>query len=265
MRRRQIFMTGLVGGLLAMPGLQAQQTGKVHRIGILLPTPEPQPVDLVRLMALRGALRELGWVDGKNVIIESRHAGLDLKRQRELAAELKALPVALILAAGTTTIRAARDGAPGVPIVMVYAGDPLGAGLVASLVRPGGDLTGTSAAGEEILSKQLELLLEVAPLLKRVGVLMNAANPANGFFFDAMSARGSKLGLQLDRINVTAAGDLDGAVARAEGGGLVVLGDPMFGLNRARITELALQIPRAGGLWRPRLCRRRWADVVPFI
>ena len=69
---------------------------------------------------------------------------------------------------------------------MVYAGDPLGAGLVASLVRPGGDLTGTSAAGEEILSKQLELLLEVAPLLKRVGVLMNAANPANGFFFDAI-------------------------------------------------------------------------------
>ena len=93
---------GWGGGRMAVRRHRAAARTGGHRIGFLLPTPEPQPVDLVRLMALRGALRELGWVDGKNVIIESRHAGLDLKRQRELAAELKALPVALILAAGTT-------------------------------------------------------------------------------------------------------------------------------------------------------------------
>ena len=136
--------------------------------------------------------------------------------------------MALILALGTTTIRAARDGAPGLPVVMINAGDPVGARFVASLARPGGDLTGTSAAGEEVLAKQVELLSAAVPQLKRVSVLMNSANPANGFFFDAMSLRAKTLGLGLDRIDVAVEGELDGAVARAKGGALVVNGDPMF-------------------------------------
>ena len=160
--------------------------------------------------------------------IETRYAGVNPQRQREIAAELKALPVALIITLGTIPIRAARDGAPGVPVVMVNAGDPVGAGLVASLARPGGDLTGTSAAGEEVLAKQLELLSAAAPQLKRVSVLMNSANPANGFFFDAMASRAKTLGLQLDRIDVAREGDLDRAITRAKGGALVVVGDPLF-------------------------------------
>ena len=148
-----------------------------------------------RPWTLLAGLRDLGWVEGKNLAIEIRWAGVNPQRQRELAAELKALPVALIIALGTITIRAARDGAPGVPVVMVNAGDPVGAGFVASLARPGGDLTGTSAAGEEVLAKQLELLSAAVPQLKRVSVLMNSANPANGFFFDAMSSRAKTLGL----------------------------------------------------------------------
>jgi putative ABC transport system substrate-binding protein len=183
-------------------------------------------------------LRELGWIEGKNLVIEARYAGVDPQRQRELAAELKALPVALIIAVGTTTIRAARDGAPGVPVVMVNAGDPVGAKFVASLARPGGDLTGTSAAGEEILSKQVELLSAAVPQLKRVSVLMNNANPANGFFFDAMSLRAKALGLRLDRIDVAVEDELDGAIARAKGGALVVVADPMFFRHRDRIIEL---------------------------
>ena len=139
--------------------------------------------------ALRAGLRDLGWVEGRNLAIETRWAGANPQRQRELAAELKVLPVALIIAPGTITIRAARDGAPGVPVVMVYAGDAVGSGLVASLARPGGDLTGTTAAGEGVLAKQLELLSAAVPDLKTVGVLMHSINPANGFFFDAMSAR----------------------------------------------------------------------------
>jgi len=186
-------------------------------------------------------LRDLGWVEGKNLVIETRWAGVNPQRQRELAAELKALPVALIIAPGTITIRAAREGAPGVPIVMVYAGDPVGAGFVASLAWPGGDLIGTSAAGEEVLPKQLELLSSVVPELKRVSVLMNSANPANGFFFDAMSSRAKKLGLQLDRIDVAVEGELDAAITRAKAGALVVVGDPMFGRHQVRITELALR------------------------
>ena len=242
MMDRRTFVTLVAGACLIEPrAVRAQQTGKVFRIGLLAPSSGPTPGDRIDLDALRMGLRDLGWVEGKNLLIEIRWAGISPQRQRELAAELRALPVALILALGTIPTSAARDGAPGLPIVMINAGDPVGAGFVASLARPGGDLTGTSAAGEEVLAKQLELLSAAAPQLKNVSVLMNSANPANGFFFDAMSLRAKTLGLRLDRIDIAAEGELDGAVARAKGGGLVVVGDPMFFRHRARIIELTLR------------------------
>jgi len=239
---RRTFVTLIVGTCLLGPlAVRAQQAGKVFKIGLLVPATESIPAVRIDFETLRTGLRDLGWVEGKNLVIETRWAGVSPQRQRELAAELKALPVALIIAPGTITIRAARDAAPGLPIVMINAGDPVGAGFVASLARPGGDLTGTSAAGEEVLAKQLELLSAVVPQLKRVSVLMNSANPANGFFFDAMSLRAKTLGLRLDRVDVAMEGELEGAIARANGGGLVVLGDPMFGRNRVHIIELTLR------------------------
>jgi putative ABC transport system substrate-binding protein len=246
---RRTFVVLVAGALLEPLSLRAQQAGKVFTIGLLAPDTEPTPGGRIDLESLRGGLRDLGWVEGKNLIIEIRWAGVNPQRQRELAAELKALPVALILALNTITIRAARDGAPGLPIVMINAGDPVGAGFVASLGRPGGDLTGTSAAGEEVLAKQVELLLAAVPELKRVGVLMNSANPANGFFFDAMSSRAKTLGLRLDRIEVAMEDELSGAIARATGGALVVNGDPMFFRHRVQITELTLrsQVPSVFG------------------
>jgi len=221
--------------------VRAQPAGKIFRIGLLLPDAGPTSERREATETLRAGLRDLGWVEGKNLFIETRYAGVNPQRQRELAAELKALPVALIITIGTTAIRAARDGAPGVPVVMVNAGDPVGAGLVTSLARPGGDLTGTSALGEEVLAKQVELLSAAAPAFKRISVLMNSANPASGFFFDAMASRAKTLGLQLDRIDVTREGDLDGAIARAKGGALVVVNDPMFLRNPGRIADLALR------------------------
>ena len=180
---RRTFVTLVASTCLLEPlAVRAQPTARIGKIGLLAPYTAPTSGGRIDLEALRTGLRELGWVEGTNLSIEVRWAGVDPQRQRELAAELKALPVALILAFGTTTIRAARDGAPGLPIVMINAGDPVGAKFVASLARPGGDLTGTSAAGEEILSKQVELLSTAVPQLKRVSVLMNSANPANGFF-----------------------------------------------------------------------------------
>jgi putative ABC transport system substrate-binding protein len=247
---RRTFVALVASSCLLQPlAIRAQQDGKALRIGLLAPTTEPRSGSRIDLAALRTGLRELGWVEGKNLIIEIRWAGENPQRQRELAAELKALPVALILAPGTITIRAARDGAPRLPVVMINAGDPVGAGFVASLARPGGDLTGTSAAGEEVLAKQLELLSAAVPQLKRVSVLMNSANPANGFFFGAMSLRATTLGLRLDRINVAAADELEKAIARAKGGALVVVGDPMFFQNRASITDLAVrsQVPSVFG------------------
>ena len=239
---RRAFVTLIAGTCLLEPlAVRAQQSGKVFSIGLLVPRTEPELADQIALESLRTGLRDLGWVEGKNLVIETRWAGVNPQRQRELAAELKALPVTLILALGTTAIRAARDGAPGLPIVMISAGDPVGAGFAATLARPGGDLTGTSLAGEEVLAKQVELLSAAVPKLKKVTVLMNGANPANGFFFDAMSSRARTLGLRLDRIDVAVEGELDGAISRAKGGALVVVTDPMFLARRVHIAELTLR------------------------
>jgi len=239
---RRTFVTFVAGTCLLEPlAVRAQQAGTVSRIGLLAPATEQTPGGRIAMEELRMGLRDLGWVEGKNLLLETRWAGENPQRQRELAAELKAVPVALILALGTTTIRAARDGARGLPVVMINAGDPVGAGFVASLARPGGDLTGTSAAGEEVLAKQVELLSAAVPQLKRVNVLMNRSNPANGFFFDAMSLRAKTLSLRLDRIDVAVEGELDGAIARAKGGALVVVGDPMFFRRHVHIIELTLR------------------------
>jgi len=239
---RRTFVVLVAGTSMLEPlALRAQPPGKLVRIGLLVPSSEPDPGNRFDVEGLRLGLRELGWVEGRNLVLEIRWAGMNPQRQRELAAELKALPVSLILASGTPTIRSARDGAPGVPIVMINAGDPLGAKFVASLARPGGDLTGTSAAGEEVLAKLVELLSAAVPQLKRLSVLMNSVNPANEFFFDVMSVRARTLGVRLDRIDVASQGELDAAVARAKGGALVVVNDPMFYQHRVRIVEQALR------------------------
>ena len=121
----------LLGGLAAWPwAAQAQPVDKAVRIGLLASSTGPHPSGIVSYESLLAALRDLGWVDGKNLVVETRFAGPNPQRLREVAAEFKAVPVALIVSAGTTAIRAARDGAPGLPIVMINAGDPVGAGLV---------------------------------------------------------------------------------------------------------------------------------------
>src|SRR4051794_2073797 len=129
---RRAFVTLIAGTCLLEPlAARAQEPGKVFRGGLIVPRTEPEPAGQMAVDALRTGLGDLGWVEGKNLVLEIRWAGIDPGRQRRLAAELKALPVALILALGTTAIRAARDGAPGLPIVMISAGDPVGAGFAA--------------------------------------------------------------------------------------------------------------------------------------
>lgn len=222
-------------GLLVAPRAWGQPAAKPARIGVLVQSATPQFYE-----ELRGALRELGWVEGRNLIIERRLVGDSPQRGRELAAELQGLPVALIVASGTTMIRSARDGAPATPIVMVNAGDAVGSGFIASLRRPGGNLTGTTAAGEEVLGKQLELLSTAAPQAKTIGVLLNRANPSNGFFVNALSVRARALGLRLERIEIEHVGELDAVLARAKDAPLLVLGDPMFIRERTRIAELSI-------------------------
>lgn len=221
--------------LLASPRAWGQPVGKPARIGVLIYDANPQFYE-----ELRGALRELGWVEGRNLVVEKRLIGDGAQRGRELAAELQGLRVALIVASGTTMIRMAREGAPTTPIVMVNAGDALGSGFVVSLRRPGGNLTGTTAAGEEVLAKQLELLSTAAPQAKTIRVLLNRANPANRFFMDTLSARARELGVLLERIEIDQVGELDAALARAKGAPLLVMGDPMFLKERTRIADLSI-------------------------
>ncbi len=232
---RHGFLSWLASSLFAAPRASAQTGTRLARIGWLR-SDAGQPLD----DELRGALRELGWVEGRNLRIETRIAD-NPRRGREQAAELQALPVTLIVAISTPLIRAARDGAPATPIVMVNAGDALGSGFVASLARPGGMLTGTTSAGEETLAKQLELLSSVAPQARKIGVLMNPANPANDFFFQALSARARLLGVPLERIEATRDSELDAAVARAKSGALLVVGDAMFSRQRTRIAGLSIK------------------------
>lgn len=249
MDRRRFTTFATLSSLLGPAASRAQPAGTVARIGLLQPSDTPAPRFSEGAAILLARLKELGWTEGSNLQVETRWAGVHPDRQRRMAAELKAAPVAVIVTPGTPAIRAARDGAPGVPIVMVNAGDPVGAGLVASLGRPGGNLTGTSASGEEVMGKQVELLAAAVPGLKRIGVLMNPSNPANAFFFDAMTARAKALGVPLDRIDVAADGEIDAAIARARGGALLVVADPMFYAHRARLTALAIrhQVPTLFG------------------
>ena len=236
MINRHGFLGWLALSLFASPRVSAQTGARLARIGWLQGGSDDAGWD----DEFRGALRELGWVDGRTLNIEMR-IGDNPQRWRELAAELQALPVALIVVRSTPLIRAARDGAPATPIVMVNAGDALGSGFVASLARPGGLLTGTTSAAEETLAKQLELLSSVAPQGKKIGVLMNPVNPANDFFFKSLSVRARSLAVPLERIEVNRDSELDAAVARAKGGALLVVGDALFSRQRARIAELSIK------------------------
>jgi len=189
--------------------------------------------------ALRLGLSELGWKEGRDYVFEVRRGDGTIDRMRELSAELKALKVDVIVTPGTIAIRAAHDGAPGTPIVMASGGDPVGAGFARSLAAPGGDITGYSLAGHEVITKQLELLNVAKPALGRVAVLMNPANPANDFFLARLVEAGRVLGLKIVRVDVADAASLDAAIERTAGGGLLVLREPLFVQLREQVAARA--------------------------
>ena len=187
----------------------AQPAGKVYQIGLLLPG-NPTGPDAARLSFLK-RLAELGWTPGQNFIFEPRYAEGQLDRLPQLAAELVQLKVSLILTAGTQATFAAKRATATIPIVM-FAGDPVGSGLVASLARPGGNITGLTAdAGPELAAKRLELLKEAAPKISRVGILWNPSNPAEAHFAKAAEASSRPLGLTLLPVGVRSPSDFDEA------------------------------------------------------
>lgn len=226
-----------LAALLGLPGVAAAQAAaQMRRVGLLSVSVSSR-LD----KEFRAALLELGWAEGRNLEIVGESTS-DPAATAEAVGRLRARGVELIAASGTTAIGAARDGAPDIPIVMINAGDPLGAGFVQTLARPGGRLTGTSAAGEEVLPKQLELLQQAAPRSPRVGWLMNVANPANDFFHRVLSERARQLALPAVRIEVRKPSEIAPALGASGVQSLIVLGDPMFNARPALIAEAALRL-----------------------
>ena len=225
---------------------RAQQAAKIKRVGFLRVGRPPESwVD-----GLRQGLRELGYVEGQDITIE---LGLpaDAERVAEAIAELVRLKVDVILASGTPSLRPARDGSGTIPIVFVAAIDPVATGLVATLARPGGNVTGVTAMQGDIVGKRLELLRELIPNLSRIGLLVRATSQANDLYVKETEAAARALGVQVQVLSVRDATDLDGRISSAKGtSALIVADDAVFTTHRAQISELALKsrLPTASGL-----------------
>jgi ABC-type uncharacterized transport system substrate-binding protein len=226
--------------LLGMPlAAVAQPPTHVYRIGYLLGgTREQEPY----LEAFLEAMGTLGYVEGQNLVMEYRAAEGQYERFPALAAELVRLPVDVLLVPNTPAALAAKHATTTIPIVMVGIGDPVGSGLVASLARPGDNITGLSVLRPELVEKQLEFLKDVRPTVSRVAVLWNPANPVHALTLRAAEVAAQALGVQLHLVEARGPDAFDSAFAamtRAHAGALLVLGDPIFVQHRRRLAELA--------------------------
>jgi ABC-type uncharacterized transport system substrate-binding protein len=242
MRRRE-FIT-LLGGAAAAWPLAAhaqQQTSKVHRIGYL---GAGAAVPLL-LEAFEQGLRELGWVEGQNIVIDYRFAEGQYDRLPGLADELIRLKVDVIAASPTPAALAAKNATETVPIVGISFDNPVQLGLVASLARPGGNVTGLSySVGPEIFGKDLELLRELIPDIRHVAVLSNPAGPMTTLMISNAKTAARSLGVELLLLEARGPDEFDGAfaaMANAHVRALLVQGDPMFSIHHARLADLAVQ------------------------
>jgi putative ABC transport system substrate-binding protein len=237
-RRRFLAGTGAV--LLASPlAVEAQQPGKVYRIGMMIGSSLSTSAHLVE--AFRQGMRELGWVEGKNVELEIRAADGKFERFPAIVAELLHLRVDIIVAPTMLATKAAKNATSTVPIIMVVASDPLGQELVGNLARPGGNITGLSLMATEILPKQLEILKEAMPQAARVSVLRNG--PALGAVKELEgAARLLRIELQvLTAGSPEEIGDAFPAMIRGRSDAFLVVSDPVFYLHRKRLAELAMK------------------------
>jgi putative tryptophan/tyrosine transport system substrate-binding protein len=232
-----VFLCVLPTFLLLTGFSWAQQAGKVPRIGFL--STGSSSSDSTRIEAFRQGLRDLGYVEGKNIAIEYRYVERNFD---QLAAELVRLKVDLIVTGGTPPTRAAKNATTTIPIVMAAVGDPVGTGLVASLARPGGNITGLSLLSPELSGKRLELLKEAFPRVTRVAVLLNPTNPATEAQLAETQVAAGSLAVELQLLEVSSPNGLEhafSAMMRDRVSALVVLTDAMFFDNRTRIVSFA--------------------------
>jgi putative ABC transport system substrate-binding protein len=255
MIRRREFMA-LLGGAAAWPlAARAQQAQKIYRLGwlsrgsgIRTSTDYRNRLD----GAFTEGLRQLGWIEGQNFISERRYDEW-LDRMPELAKELVNLEVDVIVAGGTDAPLAAKSVTATIPIVMTGAGDPLGSGLVASLARPGGNVTGLSLMVPDVGGKRLEMLKELAPSISRVAVIWNAANPYSARVFGETKEAAQRLGLEVQSIDVRVPADFDYALEAAteqRANALVAVEEPLTITYRKKIVDFAAKnrLPTIYGL-----------------
>jgi putative tryptophan/tyrosine transport system substrate-binding protein len=240
--RRREFITLLGGAAAAWPvAARAQQGERVRRIGVLMHLAADDPEGQARFAAFLQGLQQLGWTDGRNVRIETRWGANNADRGR-YAAELVALAPDIILASTTPAMMALQQSSRTVSVVFANVADPVGAGFVESLVRPGGNATGFTPYEYSISGKWLELLKEIAPSVTRAAIIRDAANPAGIGMFAVIQSVASSFGVELSPIVARDGGEIERAVtafARSPNGGLVVLGTSFGALHSDLMVMLA--------------------------
>jgi putative tryptophan/tyrosine transport system substrate-binding protein len=243
--RRRFLLTS-VAGAVAPLAAEAQQPSKVHQIGCLN---YGSPVEFEdRIRALRTGLRDYGYIEGKNITLEFRWAET-AEQLPALAADLVRLNVDVIFANSSTEVETARRATKTIPIVFASHADPVGVGHVSSLARPGGNITGLSVLLTEIVAKQLEIMKQVLPYLKRIGVLFVVTAPSTRPALHAVDAAAQRLGVQVLPVPVRTPESLDGAftmMARERVSGYLAVQTPLFRIQRKVIAELSLKHRLAG-------------------
>ena len=238
---RRTFISALTGGLLVAPlAVEAQLPSKVPRIGFLATTAPTESQDLRE--TFRQGLRDLGYVEGQNIAIEYRWAEGRAERFSDLAVSLADLRVDVIVATSSPLALAAKNATRTIPIVFVTAADPVGSGLVATIARPGGNVTGFSLLAPEVVARQLQLLKEAVPMASRVDVLWNPANSYSPLLVQETEAAARSLGVRVQPLAVRGATDLDSAfsaITKERPSALFVLFDPVLFSHRIRIAEFA--------------------------
>jgi putative ABC transport system substrate-binding protein len=259
-RRRPTTILGKVAvvvslalGLLVAPLAADAQPGKVHRIGFLSPQSTSDPRIQRFLDAFQQGLRELGWVEGQNIVIEYRWAEGRAERLADLASELVSLKVDVIVAATTPAISRAKQATGTIPIVMAVAVDPVATGFVASIARPGGNITGLSMMATDLVWKQMQLLKELIPKISRVALLWNPANASNAPQLRQAQDAARALGARLQPLEARGPSEIDSgfaAMTRERAGAVIVLADATFADHRTRIADLAAKshLPAVYGL-----------------
>jgi putative ABC transport system substrate-binding protein len=242
MQRRE-FITLLGSAALAWPlSGSAEQTGRIRHIGILMNLPADDPESSGRAAVFRKGLQELGWVDGQNVRLDYRWAAGDADRFRAYAAELVALAPDVILAASSPAVAALQQATHSIPVVFVQVIDPVGGGFVASLARPGGNVTGFTQFEYSIGGKWLDLLKESAPRLSRAAVLRDITIAAGSGQFGAIQGAAASRGVDVSPVDVRDPNEIERAVttfARSPNGGLIVTASNLTTLHREQIITLA--------------------------